>query len=51
MENGVTMKKTMIMAIVAATVGYAGMVQATSTGTITFNGELTATTCDANGLC
>lgn len=42
------MKKTMIMAIVAATVGYAGMVQATSTGTITFNGELTATTCDAN---
>ncbi|HCR1139897.1 TPA: type 1 fimbrial protein [Klebsiella aerogenes] len=42
------MKKAMIIAAIAAAVGFTGMAQAASTGTITFNGELTANTCDAN---
>lgn len=40
------MKKLAIVAAVAAVLGSVGMAQAASTGTITFNGELTATTCD-----
>ncbi|MDH1612397.1 fimbrial protein [Klebsiella aerogenes] len=41
------MKKLMIIAAMAAA-GFVGASQAASTGTITFNGEVTATTCDAN---
>ncbi|MGL5389760.1 MAG: fimbrial protein [Serratia sp. (in: enterobacteria)] len=40
------MKKLAIVASLVAAFGSAGMVQAASTGTITFNGELTANTCD-----
>lgn len=40
------MKKLAIVASLVATFGSLGLVQAASTGTITFNGELTATTCD-----
>ncbi|UAN50829.1 type 1 fimbrial protein [Serratia sp. JSRIV002] len=40
------MKKLAIVASLVAAFGSVGMVQAASTGTITFNGELTATTCD-----
>ena len=39
------MKKILLSAIAAAVLS-SGMVQAASTGTITFNGELTANTCD-----
>ncbi|WP_447883474.1 fimbrial protein, partial [Serratia fonticola] len=35
-----------IVASLIAAFGSVGMAQAASTGTITFNGELTATTCD-----
>ncbi|MEB5742661.1 type 1 fimbrial protein [Klebsiella aerogenes] len=41
------MKKLMIVAALAA-MGFVSASQAASTGTITFNGKLTATTCDAN---
>ncbi|WP_196061644.1 MULTISPECIES: fimbrial protein [unclassified Serratia (in: enterobacteria)] len=40
------MKKLAIVASLVAAFGSLGMAQAASTGTITFNGELTATTCD-----
>lgn len=40
------MKKLAIVASLVASIGSTGLVQAASTGTITFNGELTATTCD-----
>lgn len=40
------MKKLTIVASLVAVFGSAGLTQAASTGTITFNGELTATTCD-----
>ena len=40
------MKKLTIVASLVALFGSAGLAQAASTGTITFNGELTATTCD-----
>jgi major type 1 subunit fimbrin (pilin) len=39
------MKKLVIAASLVAVFGSVGMVQAASTGTITFNGELTASTC------
>ncbi|WP_431221679.1 fimbrial protein [Serratia sp. L9] len=39
------MKKILLPAVAAAVLS-SGMVQAASTGTITFNGELTATTCN-----
>lgn len=41
------MKKLMIVGALAA-IGFVSATQAASTGTITFNGKLTATTCDAN---
>lgn len=41
------MKKLMVIAVMAAA-GFTASSQAASTGTITFNGEVTATTCDAN---
>lgn len=41
------MKKT-LLAVLMTTAGFTGMVEAASTGTINFNGELTATTCDAD---
>lgn len=40
------MKKLTIAASLIAVFGTVGMAQAASTGTITFNGELTANTCD-----
>jgi major type 1 subunit fimbrin (pilin) len=40
------MKKLTIVASLIAVFGTVGMAQAASTGTITFNGELTANTCD-----
>ncbi|MBC3231255.1 MULTISPECIES: fimbrial protein [Serratia] len=40
------MKKLAIIASLVAAFGSVGMAQAASTGTITFNGELTANTCD-----
>lgn len=40
------MKKLALIASLAAVIGTQGMAQAASTGTITFNGELTANTCD-----
>lgn len=40
------MKKLAIVASLVTVFGSVGMAQAASTGTITFNGELTATTCD-----
>ena len=40
------MKKLAIVASLVAAFGSVGMAQAASTGTITFNGELTANTCD-----
>lgn len=40
------MKKLAIIASLAAVFGTVNMAQAASTGTITFNGELTANTCD-----
>lgn len=40
------MKKLTIVASLIAVFGSVGMAQAASTGTITFNGELTANTCD-----
>lgn len=40
------MKKLTIIASLVAAFGSLGMAQAASTGTITFNGELTANTCD-----
>lgn len=40
------MKKLTIVASLVAAFGSMGMAQAASTGTITFNGELTATTCN-----
>ncbi|MBB1201006.1 type 1 fimbrial protein [Enterobacteriaceae bacterium 89] len=40
------MKKLAIIASLAAVFGSVNMAQAASTGTITFNGELTANTCD-----
>ncbi|ALX92406.1 fimbrial protein [Serratia fonticola] len=40
------MKKLAIVASLVAVFGSVGLAQAASTGTITFNGELTATTCD-----
>ncbi|WP_431223677.1 fimbrial protein [Serratia sp. L9] len=40
------MKKLAIVASLAVVFGSAGMAQAASTGTITFEGELTANTCD-----
>ncbi|MGM0513292.1 MAG: fimbrial protein, partial [Pseudomonadota bacterium] len=40
------MKKLAIVASLVAAFGSVGMAQAASTGTINFNGELTATTCD-----
>ncbi|MFC0228573.1 fimbrial protein [Serratia aquatilis] len=40
------MKKLAIVASLVAAFGSIGMAQAASTGTITFEGELTATTCD-----
>ncbi|WP_324663562.1 fimbrial protein [Enterobacter bugandensis] len=40
------MKKLAIIASLAAVFGTTSLAQAASTGTITFNGELTATTCD-----
>ncbi|WP_114194431.1 fimbrial protein [Edaphovirga cremea] len=42
------MKKLAIVASLVTVFGSVGMVQAASTGTITFNGELTATTCNVN---
>lgn len=42
------MKKLAIVAALATVFGSMGMAQAASTGTITFNGELTATTCDVS---
>lgn len=40
------MKKLVIISALAAVFGSVGMAQAASTGTITFNGELAATTCE-----
>lgn len=40
------MKKLAIVASLTAVLGSVGLAQAASTGTITFNGELTANTCD-----
>ncbi|PII48843.1 fimbrial protein [Klebsiella quasipneumoniae] len=40
------MKKFVLIASMAVVFGSVGMVQAVSTGTITFNGKLTANTCD-----
>lgn len=40
------MKKLVIVSALAAVFGSIGMAQAASTGTITFNGKLTATTCE-----
>lgn len=40
------MKKLTIVASLVAVFGSVGLAQAASTGTITFNGELTANTCD-----
>ncbi len=40
------MKKLAVVASLVAAFGSVGMAQAASTGTITFNGELTANTCD-----
>ncbi|MGL5385917.1 MAG: fimbrial protein [Enterobacterales bacterium] len=40
------MKKLTIVASLIAVFGTVGLAQAASTGTITFNGELTANTCD-----
>jgi major type 1 subunit fimbrin (pilin) len=40
------MKKLVIVSALAAVFGSVGLAQAASTGTITFNGELTATTCE-----
>ena len=40
------MKKLAIAASLIAVFGTVGLAQAASTGTITFNGELTANTCD-----
>ncbi|WMT16057.1 fimbrial protein [Serratia fonticola] len=40
------MKKLAIVASLVAAFGSVGLAQAASTGTITFNGELTANTCD-----
>nr|WP_315292792.1 fimbrial protein [Serratia proteamaculans] len=40
------MKKLAIVASLVTVFGSVGMAQAASTGTITFNGELTASTCD-----
>lgn len=40
------MKNLTLFASLVAVSGFAGMAQAASNGTITFNGELTATTCD-----
>lgn len=40
------MKKLAIVASLVASFGSVGLAQAASTGTITFNGELTANTCD-----
>ncbi|RDL12902.1 fimbrial protein, partial [Serratia fonticola] len=40
------MKKLAIVTSLVAAFGSVSMAQAASTGTITFNGELTATTCD-----
>ncbi|MGL5389018.1 MAG: fimbrial protein [Enterobacterales bacterium] len=40
------MKKLVIVSALAAVLGSVGMAQAASTGTITFAGELTATTCE-----
>ncbi|QXN65173.1 fimbrial protein [Serratia fonticola] len=40
------MKKLALVASLVAAFGAVNMAQAASTGTITFNGELTATTCD-----
>ncbi|WP_337264251.1 MULTISPECIES: fimbrial protein [unclassified Serratia (in: enterobacteria)] len=40
------MKKLTLIASLIAACGSVGLAQAASTGTITFNGELTATTCD-----
>ncbi|MBH2846630.1 type 1 fimbrial protein [Serratia marcescens] len=40
------MKKLALIASLVSVLGSAGMAQAASTGTITFNGELTASTCD-----
>ncbi|WP_114195754.1 fimbrial protein [Edaphovirga cremea] len=42
------MKKLAIVASLVTVFGSVGMAQAFSTGTITFNGELTATTCNVN---
>lgn len=42
------MKKLAIVAALATVFGSMGMAQAASTGTITFNGELTGTTCDVS---
>ncbi|KEY58578.1 fimbrial protein [Serratia sp. DD3] len=42
------MKKLAIVVSLAAVLGSIGLTQAASTGTITFNGELTASTCDVN---
>ncbi|HDC4524625.1 fimbrial protein (plasmid) [Enterobacter kobei] len=40
------MKKIVLITAIASILGTAGMAQAASNGTITFNGELTANTCD-----
>ncbi|MFC0226146.1 fimbrial protein [Serratia aquatilis] len=40
------MKKLTMIASLVAACGFAGLAQAASTGVITFNGELTANTCD-----
>jgi major type 1 subunit fimbrin (pilin) len=42
------MKKLAIVASLVTVFGSVGMAQAASTGTITFNGELTATTCNVS---
>ncbi|HGM5492497.1 TPA: fimbrial protein [Serratia fonticola] len=42
------MKKLTIVASLIAVFGTVGVAQAASTGTITFNGELTANTCDVS---
>ncbi|CAM4097602.1 fimbrial protein [Serratia silvae] len=42
------MKKLTIVASLIAVFGTVGLAQAASTGTITFNGELTANTCDVS---